>query len=87
MELVFINSSNDIISRELDDIPPNNKEVSGYIEPKKKVNDSNMELCEDASEDTEVDANIKSNTCSESMDNEGLGNKEPDLKETLPPED
>ena len=53
MELGFINSSNNIISGYLDEIPPDHNEVSGYIEPENKINDSYMELSEDSGKDTE----------------------------------
>ena len=45
-----------------------------------------MEISEDDGEDTEEDKNSESDVCSESSDNEGFDNDEPDLEETLPPE-
>ena len=53
----FIKSSNDIISGELDEIPPNHDKVSGEIESENKRNDSDMEISEDDGVDTQVDEN------------------------------
>ena len=47
MELWFINSSNEIIYGELDEIPPDQDKVSGEIEPKNKINEYDMEISED----------------------------------------
>ena len=53
----FIKSSNDIISGELDETPPNHDKVSGEIESENKINDSDMEISEDDGVDTQVDEN------------------------------
>ena len=45
-----------------------------------------MEIIEDDGKDSEVDANIKSGTLSESGELEGPENEEPHLKETFPTE-
>ena len=46
-----------------------------------------MEISEDGGKDTEEDANSESDVCSESGEHEGFDNDEPDLEETIPPED
>ena len=55
MGLGFLNYSNDNIYGDLDEIPPDHNEVSGYIEPEIKINDYDMEISEDAGKDTEED--------------------------------
>ena len=85
MELFFLNSSNDIISGDLDEITPNHNKVLGGIEPEKKRNDSDMEISEDDGEDIDEDANNKSDVRLESGEHEGFDNDEPYLEETLPP--
>ena len=57
MELIFFNSSNDIISGDLDENPPDRDKVSGEVEQEKKINDSDIEISEDGGEDSEVDEN------------------------------
>ena len=52
MELGFINSSNDIISGDIDEIPPDHGKVSGEIEPDKKINNSDVEMSKYYGEDT-----------------------------------
>ena len=86
MNLGFLNSSDDIISGDLGEIPPNCDKVSGEIEPEKKRNDSDMEIGEDYGKYTEVYANRKSDVWSESGKHEGFYDYEPDLEENLPPE-
>ena len=87
MELGFLNSSNDIISGDLDKTPPDHGKVSGEIEPEKKINDSDMEISEYGGDDTEVDSNSKYDIFSDSMEHEGFDHNEPYLEETLPQED
>ena len=60
MELGFLNSSNDIIYDEIDEIPPDNDNVSGKIEPENKINDYAMEMSEDDGKDIEQDPNSES---------------------------
>ena len=55
MGLGFINYSNDIIYGDLNEITPDHNEVAGCIEPENKINDSDMEISEDAGKDTEED--------------------------------
>ena len=62
----FLNSSNDIVSRDLGKIPPYHKEFSEEIELEKNRKESYMEISEDGGEDTEVDANSEFDVCSES---------------------
>ena len=62
-ELGFLNSSNDIISGELDGILPDHDKVSGEIYPEKKTNESYMEIIEDDGKDTKEDENSKSDVC------------------------
>ena len=57
MDLGFLTSSNDIISREIGGIPPDHEKVSGEIEPENKINDYYMKIIEDDREDTEEDSN------------------------------
>ena len=68
MELIFFNSSNDIISGDLDENPPDRDKVSGEVEQEKKINDSDIEISEYYGKDTEEDVNIKSDVCSESRE-------------------
>ena len=72
MELGFLNSSNDILSRYIDKIRPDKDEFSGEIEPEKKRNDSGMEISEDGGEYTEEDANSEYDLYSGSGEHEGL---------------
>ena len=46
-----------------------------------------MEISKDDGEDTEEDAKREADVCSEFRDHDGFDNDEPDLEETLPPED
>ena len=55
MEVEFLNSSNDIISGELDDILPDQDKVPGEIEPEKIRNDYNAKISEDYDENIEVE--------------------------------
>ena len=87
IELGFTNSSNDTISGYLDEIIPDHDKVSRYKEPENKINDSVMEISEDNSKDTQVDANSKYDVFSEYGEHKGIGDYEPDIKETIPLQD
>ena len=77
MGLGFLNYSNDTIYWDLDEIPPDHNKVSGYIEPETKINDSDMEISEDAGKDTEEDEKKSYDAWSDSRDHEGFNNDEP----------
>ena len=77
-ELCFLKSSNDITVGGLDEIPHDCDEFSGEIEPKKKGNDSDMEISEDDGKDTEEYADSKSDVFSDYREHEGFDNNEPD---------
>ena len=66
MELGFLDSSNNIISGDMDEIMPDHDKVSCEIEPENIINDSDMEINEDNGKDKEEDANRKSDVRSES---------------------
>ena len=63
MELGFLNSSNVIISGDMDEITPDQDKVSGEIEPENKIKDSDIEISEGRDEDTEVDEIRESDVC------------------------
>ena len=87
MELGFLNLSNDIISGDLDKIPPNHGKVLGEIEPKKKRNDYVTEISENDVKDIYVDANRNYYVCAQYREHEGFENNKPHLEENLPQED
>ena len=68
----ILNSSNDIIYGDMDEIPPDQDKVSGDIETENKINDYDMEISKDDGKDTEVYSNIKSDLCSVSRKHEVL---------------
>ena len=80
MELGFLNSSNDIIYDEIDEIPPDNDKVTGNIEPENKINDYAMEMSEDDGKDIEQDPNSESDVWSEYTEHEVFDIDEPDLE-------